>query len=188
MVSLCKNLAALVGAGLLAGELVVAMLGMWFPREPQMYRDFYINRSRDCWLPADVEASVIKTLARPEIDPPRMDPRTACFVLAHGWNPVPPWGETTQAVTSWLVLPPLPDAKALDMTLADTSPASAQTIRVRLGSGPAKRVILPPGRVPVELRLDLPANPKNLIKLRFDRPHEPDGNPMIVSRLKWTLN
>ncbi len=185
MRSSCRKLAALIGAILLAGELAVGVLGVWFPRESQMYMDFYIEGRRDCWLAPGAEAEAVRALAQPEIDPAAFAQPTACYVFEHGWNAAPPWNQTTQAKTAWLNLPRLPGATVLDVTLANTSPAGTQVIWVRLNAGEARRLTLPPGQVPVDLRLLLPAGTSSNVQLRFLRPHEPDGNPMAVLRLKW---
>lgn len=184
MPSSCRTLAAALGALLLAAELAIAALGLWFPREPLMYRQFYIAHTRQCWLPPDAEAAAIRALRQPDLDPAAFTRQTACYAFADGFSPAPPWNQTTQATASWLDLPPPPGAKALAMTLADTSPASRQIIWVRLGRQRA-RVTLPPRQVPVNVTLPLPARTGEFVQIRFLRPHEPDGNPMAVLRLKW---
>ncbi len=176
-----------LGAVLLAGELVVAVLGIWFPREPQMYRDFFIAHRRDCWLPPVAEAVALQALAQPEIDPPRLDRNAACYILVRGWNPMPPWGETSQAKTALLDLPSLAGAKTLEVTLANASPLRPQPVRVSLDGKFAASLVLPPGDVPVMLRVPVPApaKPGNDVQIRFLRSRPVDESPMAVLRLQW---
>jgi hypothetical protein len=181
MRSLCSIALPLIGGVLLAGEGVVAVLGIWFPRENQMYREYYISHSRDCWLAPDTEAAVVRALARPEIDPPALDAQTACYVLAKGWNPTGPLAETGSDRTAWLELPALSGAKALDVTLANPS-QTPLPVQVRFDGGAEAGVTLPPGQVATEVRLAVPPGAAGGLRIRLDKPGA-DG--FMVLRLKW---
>ncbi len=181
MAFLCKAL----GAALLAAELVIAVISLGFPHVPQMYRQVYIAHSRDCWLPPAAEAAAIAALTRPEIDPSALQPNAACYLLAHGWNTHPPWGQAGQSKTSLLDLPPLSGAQALEITLANTAALASQTIKISLGGGPETLHVLPPGPVLLVLRLPLAGKPAGPIGIRFERQHASPGSTMAVLRLQW---
>jgi len=183
MPSFYKIAAAVTGAALLAGELVIGVLSLRFPHESQRYKDFYITHSRDCWLPADADKAAAQALSQPEIDPGKLDAQAACYVFSQGWTAYPPWGETGEAKTAWASLPLLPGAKALELTLANTSLQYAQAVAVGLDGQPVARLALPPGGATVTLRL--PVASGSQMRIRFDRTPAADGKPMAVLRVKW---
>lgn len=126
------------------------------PRTSAEYRDHYVQRRADCWLPATLAEAgpdlpddvAVGQLAYPQ----------ACLYLRANWFELEGWGAWSKPGAVTLRLPWRPDAAAAELRLRGPD-AAAAPVRAEFTSGSEQvSVTVPPGEER-SVRLKLPPSP-----------------------------
>ncbi len=104
----------LATAGLGALYLALAYAGA-HPRVSAEYRDHYLQRTADCWLPGAMREAGAVLPAEVEIG--RLGYPEACLYLRSNWWPVEDWGAWIHPGPGILRLPWQPGASAVELRL-----------------------------------------------------------------------
>lgn len=145
--------------------LAIAALGGFYlalafaashPRTSAEYRDHYVQRRVDCWLPEALAGAgpdlpddvAVGQLAYP----------AACLYLRTNWVKLESWGAWSNPGIATLRLPWRPDAVAAELRLRGPDAASAPVRAEFASGGETVSVTVPPG-AERSLRIPLPPSP-----------------------------
>jgi len=151
-----SRIAAGLGFAILLFEAGVTLAGVIHPRVDQYYRDYYITRTRPCWLTPAKAAAARAALAVDTIKVGGLDPVTTCFLLEDGWSFVEPWGVWSQGRHAALELPYRPGDDRVVLTLRAFSTSAWQAVTVFENHRRVGRFFLAKRAV---TRLQLPVQP-----------------------------
>jgi hypothetical protein len=123
-------MAAGLGLAILLFEAGVTLAGVIHPRVDQYYRDYYITRTRPCWLTPAKAAAAQAALAVDTVKVAGLDPVTSCFLLEQGWSFVEPWGVWSLGRHAAIELPYRPGDDRVVLTLQAFSKTAWQGVTV----------------------------------------------------------
>jgi hypothetical protein len=149
----------LAGLILLGAEAVIAVAGIWFPRVDVFYHDYYISRTRTCWLPSPVADRARDDLRRGEIIIAALDPPERCYLLMGGWNiRSSGWAGTSMPVAR-LDIPILPGEHSVELALTSLMPDVAQPVGIFVNGNFMRNVTLPANAAGEAIEIPLHAEP-----------------------------
>jgi hypothetical protein len=159
-----------IGLAIIFGEAGITYAGMFHPQVDRYYRAFYIDGYESCWLTPTAAAAAKSVLLTNEIAINKLDPSTACSLLARGWSSLERWGVWSSGNIAALVLPREPGKNRLDIRLIGYSPRNQQVVKVYLNDHPLGSFFVP-STGPSDLLLDVPPTVSGDITILFRIKH-----------------
>jgi hypothetical protein len=175
-------------AGLALGLGQAVAMGVWIshPHVSQAYRQFFISRTRDCWLP-DGEAAQSRAAlaAMTSYSPGSLGRYPACYLLMKGWDGQDALAAFSVNEDDWLDLPPPAGARRVTLSFAGLIPRSVMKIRVWVDGRFAGEVITPqtPRQASITLQVPDTSGRDVIISLK---PHELDeAHGIALTHIGW---
>jgi len=163
-----------LGLCLLLFEAAITITGAVHPRVDEYYRDYYITRSRTCWLqPAQIQHAEA-ALAAPVSRVAALDKTTACFLLESGWSAREKMGVWSLGHRAVIELPAVP-GKTLLLTVTGFARRNNQMITVYVDGAKTFSAFIPTGPT-TTLAVPVPPNAtgKLVIAFRIKHPGAPN--------------
>jgi hypothetical protein len=175
MASSFNRPAIALGLCLLLFEAAITLAGALRPRVDEYYRDYYITRSRPCWLqPAQIQHAEA-VLAGPVSRVAALDKPTACFLLESGWSAREKMGVWSLGHRAVIELPAVP-GKELVLTVTGFARRDNQFVTFYVDGQKTGGAFVPIGP-PIALKIPLPPNAtgKLVITFRIKHPGPPSA-------------
>jgi hypothetical protein len=164
-----------LGLCLLLFEAAITLVGAVHPRVDEYYRDYYITRSRTCWLqPAQIQHAET-VLAAPVSRIAALDKTTACFLLESGWSAREKMGVWSLGHRAVIELPAVP-GKKLILTVTGYARRNNQMVTVYVNGEKTGSAFIPTGpQTTLAIRVPPSAAGKLVIAFRIKHPGAPNA-------------
>ncbi len=172
-----------MGLLLLAGEVGVAVLALWFPRVDGFYKQYYIEGSRLCWLQGAARYDAAQALIGSDVDAARLSTNESCYVLMRGWSAQMASGVWTHKRVASVDLPVDKNTQAVVLTVAAMSRAHPQHVAIDINGRFYRDIEIPPGRADMDLRIPIRSAGNEIISFHLKNLFFRNG--LGVTRLRW---